>query len=379
MTMTALAVYAPGARAQEDSKTVEATGQAAIVNGDAAGARDRAKKDALRNAVEMVAGANVTSVTTVKDFQLVSDAVASKAEGFVKEYKILEEKNEGGVVTMRVSATVSKSAAADAFSLALMEAGHPKVAFIIAERMAGQTDFSLANQERGKSENMMVDYFQQRGLTVVDLGGLAGINLNGTASTGQLSAQDAEYLREKADAQYAVVGTVVGVDAGPIMQTGLRSYNMSLTLKMFNTNTNEVVATVTKSNAIPCTAPNLAPPSCSSLYRARVVDAAAQELLEKTSKSFVKNMTGTKRVQMHVTVANFGALQKFIKALPEDVRGVASVQQRSFKGGKAVLDVELEGGDTNYLASELSAKKIGGAAVEVNGVNPSQLEIEIKK
>lgn len=377
----ALAAYPAGVRAQsEDLKTVEAVGQAAVVGGDAAAARDRARRDALRNAIEQVAGAKVSSVTTVKDYQLVSDAVSAKVEGMVKEYKVLEEKNEGGVVSMKVSATISKGMVEDSYPLALMEAGHPKVAFIIAERMAGQTDFATGNQERGKTENMLVEYFIAKGMTVVDFGGAAGLNLLGGNSSGELTAADAERLAEKADAQYMVIGKVVGIDAGPVLIQGMRSYNMSLTLKMFSTQTNEIVAAVSVSNAIPCISPNLAPVSCSKLYKDRVVEKAAHELMTKTAKAFVKgSISGSKRVQVRATVGNFAALQKFVKALPDEVRGIASVSQRSFKGGKALIDVELEGGDTNYLAGELAAKKIGGSTIEVLGVNNDQLEIEIKK
>ena len=155
----------PAAAGPDDTKSVQVVGQAAVVNNDVALAKERAKKDAFRNALEQVAGVKVQSVTTVKDFQLVSDAVSAKAEGMIKEYKILEEKVEGGVASVKIDAMVSKSVVEDGFPLLLMEANNPKVAFIIAERMAGQTDFSLANQERGKTENLMIDYFTQRGMT----------------------------------------------------------------------------------------------------------------------------------------------------------------------------------------------------------------------
>lgn len=377
----ALAVPALVQAQAADETTVETSGSAGVVNNDVAGAKDKARKDALRNAVEQVAGAKVSSVTSVKDYQLVSDQVTSQVDGLVKSYKILEEKNEGGVVTIKVSAVVSKAQAMDAFSLALLEAGRPKVAFVIAERMAGATDFSTGNQERGRTENMLIEYLQERGLSVVNLAGLGGVNLSGVATSGDLSAADAEKLAEKADAQFVVVGKVDGKDAGNILGTqGFRSYNMSLSFQMFSTSTHEVVAATTKSNVIPCISPNLAPLSCSSLYKARVVEPAAQDLMAKTAKWFVRsNVTGNKRVQVLVSVPNFGALGKFEKGLQEDVRGVASVTRRSFKNNKAVLDIELEGGDTNYLANELSTKKIGGATVDVTGVNTDKLEVEVKK
>jgi hypothetical protein len=378
----ALSTHPAEVRADGDAKTVETEGKAAIINGDVAGAREKARKDALRLAVEQVAGVKTEAASVVKDYTLVSDTIRSTADGLVESYKVLEEKavDNNTVYSVKVSASVTKSKAQDAFSLVLLESSRPKVAFIIAERMAGQTDFTTGNQERGKTENMLIDYFMERGLTVVDYGGMVGMNLSGVASSGELSAADADRLAEKADIQYVVVGKVVGVDAGPVMIQGIRSYNMSLTLKMFSTQTHEVVATSSKSNAIPCISPNLAPISCSKLYKDRVVDQVGSELLEKTSKAFLRmSVTGNKRVQVRANVATFALLQKFIKSLPDEVRGVNQVNQRSFKGGRAVLDIELEGGDVNYLASELSARKIGGTTIDVLGVNSEQLEIEIKK
>ena len=375
------AVSAPGVVLAADSyETVEATGQAAVMGGDEAGAKAKAKQDALRNAIEKVVGSTVRSASSVKDFQLMSDVVSTHSEGVAKDVVYSEEKIAAGVASAKVTAKVSKEFAEDSFYAVMLASNHPKVAFIIAERMAGQTDFSLANQERGKTENMMTEYFIDRGARVVDLGGLTGINLNGAASSGELSAADAEKVAEKADAQYVVVGKVVGVDAGPAIIQGIRSYNMSLTLKMFSTSTHEIVASTTVSNAIPCISPNLAPVSCAKLYKERVVNLASANLMAKTQKAFMAaNVTGSKRVQIRAKVANFAALQKFTKSLPDEVRGVTSVSQRSFSGGNAMLDIELTGGDVNYLASELSAKKIGGSTVEVTGMKGDQLEIDIKK
>ncbi|MBI5495409.1 MAG: hypothetical protein HY904_10325 [Deltaproteobacteria bacterium] len=380
ISATALALCVATTARAEDEKTVTVTGQAAIVNGDQKGATEKARRDAFRLAVEQVGGVQLASSTVVKNFMMTSDVVRSQADGFVKAHEDKEVKCDASVCSVTAAVTVAKSGVDSFYNLMLMQAGHPKVAFVIAERMAGQTDFSLANQERGKSENMLTDYFIERGMKVVDFGGMTGVNLSGAAASGELSAADADKLADKADAQYVVLGKVVGVDAGPIMIQGLRSYNMTFTLKMFSTATHEIVATVTKSNAIPCISPNLAPVSCMSLYRARVVEPAAQELLNKTAKSFQQQVTGERRVQVRAKVASFAALNGFVKALQGGaIGGIKDVQQRTFKDGKATLDLQLEGGDVNYLAGELSSKKVGGSTVEVTGVNNDLIEIEIKK
>lgn len=360
-----------------EEKTVTVTGQAAINSNDEKGAKERAKRDAMRQAVEQVGGVTISSSSVVKNFALASDVVRSQADGFVKDFQEKSAVCEKGICTVTGDATVTKTGVQDFYSLLLMQAGHPKVAFVIAERMAGQTDFTLTNSERGKTENLMTEYFIERGMKVVDFGGMTGMKLSGQASSGELTTADAEKLAEKADAQYVVLGTVVGVDAGPVMIQGIRSYNMTLSLKMFSAATHEIVASVTKSNAIPCITPNLAPVSCMNLYKARVVDAAAQDLMNKTAKAFTAQTTGERRVQLKVKVAKFPTLNAFVKGLPS-VTGVKDVQNRGFKDGRATVDIQLDGGDVNYLAGELSSKKIGGTTVEVVGVNNDQLEVEVK-
>ncbi len=66
LRVLALAAALPlAASAAEDVQVQEATGQAAVLNGDKPAAREKAIDDALRQAVKMAVGTQVQSVTEV--------------------------------------------------------------------------------------------------------------------------------------------------------------------------------------------------------------------------------------------------------------------------------------------------------------------------
>ena len=54
--------------------------------------RDDAIQDGLRNAVEKATGVFIYSVTEVNNFKVEKDKIIASSRGFVKEYKVIEEK-----------------------------------------------------------------------------------------------------------------------------------------------------------------------------------------------------------------------------------------------------------------------------------------------
>src|SRR5262245_65731538 len=89
----------------QDSKQITAEGVASVGN-DPAAARDKAIEDALRRAVEQAVGTIVESETAVENYQLLSDKIYSHSSGYVKDYKVVSEKTEGGLVRVTVAANV---------------------------------------------------------------------------------------------------------------------------------------------------------------------------------------------------------------------------------------------------------------------------------
>lgn len=96
-------------QAQNKANTSTGGGDTRSATAKGVGApRDEALKDALRNAVGQVAGIELRSQTSVENFELISDAIQTRTEGYVHSYNILDEKTDkDGLVNLTVSAKIS--------------------------------------------------------------------------------------------------------------------------------------------------------------------------------------------------------------------------------------------------------------------------------
>lgn len=91
-------------QAQSDQRPVTAVGRAA---GEDLKAKDEAKADAKRNAVEQACGALINAQSDVEDFQLKKDRILSTAAGYITSYEVSREWVESGISHCEIRATVS--------------------------------------------------------------------------------------------------------------------------------------------------------------------------------------------------------------------------------------------------------------------------------
>ncbi len=70
--------------------------------------RDAALKDAFRAAVQQVVGTVVDAETLVKNDDLVRDQVLTYSDAYVPQHKIVSERQEGGLVRMKIQASVKR-------------------------------------------------------------------------------------------------------------------------------------------------------------------------------------------------------------------------------------------------------------------------------
>jgi len=87
---------------------VTAEGLAACTPGSPGPAcRQAALADALRRAVEKGVGILVVGDTSTKNYQLIRDIIRTSAEGFVKDYRILDERRENDTCRVKIEARVA--------------------------------------------------------------------------------------------------------------------------------------------------------------------------------------------------------------------------------------------------------------------------------
>lgn len=87
-------------------QVVETDGAAAVTGGDLARARSEAVRDALRKAVEQVAGSWLAPQEAAAIPPLLDQQIVDRAEGFIQEYRIVSEMTVDDVHTVAVRASV---------------------------------------------------------------------------------------------------------------------------------------------------------------------------------------------------------------------------------------------------------------------------------
>lgn len=105
LTASAAAPQAP-AQAATPSAGEGAT-QTVIAEGVGA-SPDEALRDALRAAVNQVVGTVVDAETLVRNDQLIEDKILMYSNAFVKQYERISERDQGGLIRVRIRATVER-------------------------------------------------------------------------------------------------------------------------------------------------------------------------------------------------------------------------------------------------------------------------------
>jgi hypothetical protein len=88
------------------TQVVESEGSASVSGGDLARARNEAVREALRKAVEQVAGRWLTPQDVTDKSPVFKERITDRAEGFIQEYRIVSETTVLDVHTVVVRASV---------------------------------------------------------------------------------------------------------------------------------------------------------------------------------------------------------------------------------------------------------------------------------
>lgn len=78
--------------------------------------KDSALKDAYRDAIERAVGLYVDAEQMAKNDELVKDQILTQSNAYIEKYDLVKESTENGLVTVRILATVRKSALAKRIS-----------------------------------------------------------------------------------------------------------------------------------------------------------------------------------------------------------------------------------------------------------------------
>jgi len=372
----------------------QATGYAAIYDGDTGLARDKATEDACRKLVEQILGNNVSYSAQVQDFQLVSSIVEASSTGMVKNRKVIKEgKEDAETFAVTIEGDVYPAAVGDLIRTTLENYGRPKFMVLLNETF----------EKKQNTPGMTVSE-----LSIMEIMGNSGFQFVDPATVLSLIQKD------KADMQKAISGQVRGnedvqslllddVGAEVIIYGEVKTSDQSEAIKSLNKNmkskqaivnlkavdvyTGDILATV--SHNAPAihidndTASKNAIQAC--LGSNRVLGKTNDEgkfeagnFINQITRKFLESAT-RRPIQLRVAGLDQKEMIKFREFLLQRCRGIKKVEVKGQQGKETKLEV-LFAGKTVDLTDEFANKADkSGFDVQIVKSYPNKIQLVAKK
>jgi hypothetical protein len=378
---------AGGAQAQETkgsaaSSVVTETGEARIVAGDISNAKENARNDALRKAVQKVVGTYVTSFSEAQNYTLMQDLVATHTTGYVSSFDILETKvnEEDGTVSVTVQATVAKGAldAQAAKISTLVALKKQKRVYVMVNDLSDET-------KKGGGEELRVRHGIFDGLLREALRSDGFFTLDPNVVDGNLKVKSAistvNNLKEGAEIATAVQADVIiygHVTTKLADQKGADAVYMAsaeINLSITTPDASEEIGGYQETIDGRAYFPEKAVTTALRNGAAAAVKGVRTKLFEAWSKQLEK----AQRIKITISgIKDFSVFRKVQAAISNHVPGAQGISSQRLEKGVGTFDLMYKNG-TNALANALSEKTIAGLSFSVTGLTPNTLEATLTK
>jgi hypothetical protein len=359
------------ARAQESEyKTVVAEGVAAMMPGKAIDrAHDEALKDAKRNAVMSGVGVLIGSETLVKNYQVVSDKILSQSGGFVKNFLILSEKQDGDLYRMVIQADVASANLKNAIDAVLAlkpEKGYPRIMIVGVEKVDGETLTTVSSQ------TAIEGFLHEKGFDLVDESQVEMIKARDVAMNPD-DNQKAAALGKKFGAEIVIVtqGLADYEGVGDVYGAQMHTYRGTLDARMIYTDTADLLGSVSATDK--GTAEGK--PSAARLAFQKAARKVAPRIMEKILTDWQKQSNKNK-MELVISGVSYAQLKQIGETL-KNVRGVDGVAAPQFDKGVAVF--RIQGTLTAENLADHLTETTGGLSLNVTGISPGRIEAEMRK
>lgn len=332
-----------------EGEIVEAEGVAPYKADDLPGTKAAALAAAQRSAVELVVGVYVSGRTRVDKAVAIEQNILTKTSGYVKKYEILSEGQSGEWYKVRIRALVATQALHDDLdSLGLLKepaVGYPRVAIALQEFVGEQPDDS------GAATQALTQGLLDQGFKVVELPKTVSPDQDPIELAKSIAHNAAELL-------IAGMGRAQSLGYGKDFG-GMSSFRASVTFRVIETGSGEVVSTVSKTASGLEATPALAAQKALS----QAAQLAAQDL-----SSLPQQLSQRAHIDLTITgISSFDALSKFQKSLSAEP-GVKDEFLRSYSqdSGVAVIDV---------LIDQVSPQELADRCVQIGGPTWSVFQV----
>ncbi|MEE9119271.1 MAG: hypothetical protein V3U02_11865, partial [Calditrichia bacterium] len=336
---------------------------------------------ALRNAVEQVVGTMIESDVLVENYQTVEDKIYTRTAGYVQKYDIIStNKQQDNVLEVTVRATVKLTDLKNdlqAIGVLISRKGKPRTMVLIDERNITANYIQLA-ADLNTTETTIMNEMMNMGFPFVDARqAKQNIARDQAVAAIQGDAQAAAAIAGRLGAEILITGTAISkVASGTpavVRNAGFKSCQANINLRVIRADDAKIIAVASAHDR----AAHIDEITGGSQALEKAAKKAVAELKEKILKVWREDIYSGTQVQLQVlNITSFSQLNTFKNSLSYYVRGVQSVNQRSFGGGTALFDIDIKG-NAEQLASELEAKEIEGLRLQVVGLTANKVTVKI--
>ena len=316
--------------------------------------KESALRDAMRNAVETVVGTMIDSRTLIDKNVVALDEIYSKSQGFVKDIKILQESQTGGMYRIKANVDVNTNPDTQLMNRLqmIMLLNDPRIAVVVLRGNSGSSapvsdeNGNMINRQSNNgtdqiSETALNEKLLELGFTHVvdadtvtrlyDLPALRSIyngEQSGFVHNGNLGIDYLVLGKSETDAQKISLPD----DKGNYVETMLTGTKSNLHVKIIKFATGELVGTFSVEGQGIENNTNRADNKALKDVAAK----AAKKLEEKFRKLGAQPFTG---MRMTVSANDYANVEKLMQEL-RSVSGVQNVYVRERNGNKTILDVD---------------------------------------
>ncbi len=375
LVITALLMTATAGLAQDELREITTDGTASIMNKDKAMARDVAIQDALRNAVEQVTGAVISSSTVVENAMVVEDNIYSKAKGYVKAYSVISEgeADNGMTYNVKIKAQVRAGAIKEDMADILRGAGNPRLMVLITEQNIGQTQYSGLDVNLNVAENAIMESMRNKGFEFVDQGTIErNMRKDKALAAMQGDDQAAAFIGDRAGAEVIITGKSFAKEASGVsdMLGGMKSMQATVSVKAINTDDGRVLVSKSQSDKTIHIDEVAGGTKAIEMASNKVADYLADEIVKKFtrgSNTVTLNITGITDYQMYTDLVNI---------LKYEIRGIKGVSEREMAGSTGLIEVDTKF-NSGQLTSELLYKTFPNFRVRIISRTANKINLKL--
>jgi hypothetical protein len=359
---------------------VQTTGMADIRSAGDAEAYDRARQDAARKAVEEAVGTIVDSQVMTENGTLIQDRIVGKSAGYIRKIEPVKKWKESGMVYWEGRFTVGlEQLKSDVMALDLAQSRMrmPRVVIFVLEKYndksdtgtAGAVYAELAQKFRDKKFVIVTRQNASAGADESALFAALQDPARLTAAAVRLGAQNNAEMVVVASGQAQIASSQPEI----LTQSGMKSYQSSVSVQVVNVADQRVLASVVKNSA----APHIdADTGCQTALK-KAAGPAADEAIGSVLTVWEDILNNGNLLTLNVTGLSITEGFQFQKALEAKFREIKEVFPKKNENGSAQYMVRYLG-DGRDFAMALSTVDTG-FNLSVESFDASVVTIKVSK